>query len=378
MIDPSGQTVYEYNNDHGLLSRETKTININSQSHTFVTAYVYDNLDRIEQIIYPDKEIAKYQYDYAGRPSYLTIANGSTIVHGTRYNAQGQITKQFIGTPAYHFVTDYTYSDSLRLESIKSMEEDTKIPFFWKTYGYDNTVGNITSITDNLNTNDFEGFTYDRLNRLKGTQSPDPSIALAYNASYSYDEIGNIISKVEGENNATLDYAGPGPVHAPKTVNGIKYQYDDNGNLTRDELREITYDFENRPSSITVCTGCLSPTIPPLTTPTHILPPLPTPTPTATKTPTPTPTVTPTPTPGSLLPTFTPAPTIAKTTATPTPTPTSKPIRCDFNNDGNVTVDDIAQIRGDYDPLITTDKKTDVNGDQYVNSLDYSLCVGKL
>jgi hypothetical protein len=118
--------------------------------------------------------------------------------------------------------------------------------------------------------NEVETFTYDGINRLIGASN-------AYTAEYQYDEIGNILRKNEGPDTRTLqyDFQGPlaskptnkGPVHAPSKVNNVPYQYDTNGNLIKDELREIEYDFENRPVSIRMLENLISPTSSPSASP---------------------------------------------------------------------------------------------------------------
>jgi len=65
--------------------------------------------------------------------------------------------------------------------------------------------------------------------------------------TYSYDQIGNILSK-EG---VSYTYAGTRPHAVTSTSNGKSYSYDANGNMTGDTIRTINYDYDNMPSSIT-------------------------------------------------------------------------------------------------------------------------------
>lgn len=349
MIDPSGSTSTFYD-QHGRVYEETKTINVNSQSNTFVTHYGYDNLDRVKTITYPDNEQIQYSYNRAGQPLGLSIVGGSQLVTNTTYSALGQIKKQDYGNNTF---TEYKYyigeegdPTSLRLKSINTIKPGAPgNTIFSKTYTYD-PVGNITSISGPDET---ENFTYDKLNRLLGAIT-------AYQASYTYDEIGNILTKAEGPDSRTLDYRPTSstspwkPVHAPQkvTANGIstQYIYDYNGNLIKDELREIVYDFENRPVEMRVLGD--------ITTPTPTITPAATPSP-----PPPTGVLTPTP--------------------TPTITPTRGPLLCDFDNNGAVTGADLDLLKADYNPTQqVTNKMTDVNKDNYVNALDYSICVIRL
>lgn len=261
MVDTSGSTVTEYDN-RGRVTKETKNIIVNSQTHTFITQFTYDNLDRIKTITYPDSEVAQYAYNRTGQPWKLT-AGGQPIVTETAYSALGQVRQQNYGnntqTVNRYYADDPGDPTSLRLKSITTTGPPGTL--FAKNYTYD-PVGNIRQISGQGET---ENFSYDKLNRLLGAST-------AYNASYTYDEIGNIRTKVEGADSRTLEYTNPLHVHAPNRVNGVEYLYDENGNLRQDELRTIVYDYENRPKEITM-----------MTTPT----PTPTggPTPTATPTP---------------------------------------------------------------------------------------------
>src|SRR3989441_2290519 len=111
------------------------------------------------------------------------------------------------------------------------------------TYGYDNK-GNVTTITDTINGN--QTFGYDELNRLTSATGPYGS------QTYSYDEIGNMLSNpLVGTYSYPVSGASSVRPHAVSTVGSNSYGYDNNGNLTSGAGRTLTYDFENRPTSIT-------------------------------------------------------------------------------------------------------------------------------
>lgn len=289
MVDPSGNTIYEYD-VRGRLKKETKTITISQASETMNMEYSYDNIDRLLTIKYPDNEQIKYSYDRAGR-QYKMEAGTQTLVSNTTYSAPGKIKKiDFLLNNNQTMSTEYLYywgqngeRSDLRLKNIQTSTPSTRL--FSKKYTYDN-VGNITSIIDEIS-NETESFTYDGLNRLLSANS-------AYSANYSYDQIGRILSKTEGNNTKSFTYNTTSPIHAPKSVNGITYQYDANGNLIKDEAREITYDFENRPIAINVLGGQATSPIPNTPTPTPLPSAIPTATPSPTTTTTPIPTSTPT------------------------------------------------------------------------------------
>jgi len=97
--------------------------------------------------------------------------------------------------------------------------------------------GNLQTRYDAL-TEQEEIFSYDFLDRLT-------SVSGAYSASFSYDEIGNILTR----NGVSYSYDGTQP-HAVDSVGGTSYSYDNNGNMTARGSQTITWDQENRPVSI--------------------------------------------------------------------------------------------------------------------------------
>jgi len=267
MTDASGSTHTKYD-QRGRVREETKTISGGGQTNTFTSTYAYDNLGRIKTATDADGEILGYGYDLAGNPQALAIidADGnplSQLVKNTAYNALGQIKTQDYGN---NTVNEYTYNaDHLRLESIKN--SGPAKTFFWKTYQYDpgtaaGKAGNITAITDKLDSSQSEHFSYDYLSRLTDASSPH-----VYAAHYEYDNLNRMGIKNEGARQTTLGYTDSRPLHAPKSVNNFNYQYDANGNLTQDEAREnITYDFENRPVSMKMRAPSQTPTVTPAPT----------------------------------------------------------------------------------------------------------------
>lgn len=110
-------------------------------------------------------------------------------------------------------------------------------------YGYDN-AGNITTITDTINGN--QTFVNDDLSRL--TQATGAYGTITYN----YDKIGNMTYNSQIGNYA---YPASGATsirpHAVTSAGTNSYSYDANGNMTSNAGKTISYDYANRPTSIT-------------------------------------------------------------------------------------------------------------------------------
>jgi RHS repeat-associated protein len=89
--------------------------------------------------------------------------------------------------------------------------------------------------------NETETFGYDFLDRLT-------SVAGAYTESYSYSQIGNMLTR----NGVSYTYPTSGVrPHAVSSVGSTSYVYDNNGNMTTRGSQTITWDVENRPLTVT-------------------------------------------------------------------------------------------------------------------------------
>jgi len=229
MTDASGSTNYFYDN-LGRATRVVKTVD----GTAYYTQTTYDGLGRISSMIYPDSETVSYGYDTGGN---LILVSGSGVNYAaySNYNALGQPGTLTNGNGVS---TTYQYKDTNnRLQNITTSKAGTLLNL---TYSYTNG-GNISSITDGVDSNRNQTFWYDELNRLQ--QARSNSYGVPY---YLYDKLGNITSK-DGMSYTT---AGPRPHAVTATSDGINYTYDANGNMTWDGTRTITYDYDNMPSSI--------------------------------------------------------------------------------------------------------------------------------
>jgi len=76
-----------------------------------------------------------------------------------------------------------------------------------------------------------------------------PTPPPASSETYGYDTIGNLTSK------AVLNYSYPNPglarPHTPSAVAGGSYSYDNNGNVLTGGSRIYTWNYDNKPSSVT-------------------------------------------------------------------------------------------------------------------------------
>ena len=272
---------------------------------TYVTAWKWDDWNRVLSMAYPDGEALTYQYDAGGSPkavSGVVPANGNSGSAGTYFPYVTRLeydkfgSRKFVqngnGTQA-----SYTYdTDSGSVTALHRLVNLTAasgpLTFQALNYAYD-PVGNITTLnnaapreTDGLSGPVSQSFEYDglyRLTRAQGAYSGLFDTAMGttgsstYNLAMTYDPIHNITEKNQlvetsgggapvTDNALTYDwnylYQGAQP-HAPSQVGTRTFAYDFNGNQSgftdlSGTGRAIVWDEENRMEGVEEGAGDLS------------------------------------------------------------------------------------------------------------------------
>ena len=125
------------------------------------------------------------------------------------------------------------------------------------SYTYD-ANGNITEIVDASATDSAKTVTYsyDDLNRLTNASSTGAVSGGNYNYTYSYDALGNVLSRTENSTTTNYAYATSTAAYlnpdARASVGNKNYTYDNNGNLTSiavgtsTPVSSYTWDYNNR------------------------------------------------------------------------------------------------------------------------------------
>jgi RHS repeat-associated protein len=227
--DLSGRMQFYYDK----LGRTTRTVKT-VDSVDYTTDSTYDALGRTASVTYPDpgRETVSYSYDTGGNLS----AVGSYATY-TSYNALGQAGGIAFGNGAS---TSYQYYPlNSRLYSITTNSQGQGRQNL--SYTYDN-AGNVQTITDLLDSTRTQSFVYDDLNRISLAQS-----ASYGTITYAIDPIGNITNNSQV---GTYTYT-PGKPHAVQQAGVYAFSYDANGNMTQRLGGPLTYDYENRLSSMT-------------------------------------------------------------------------------------------------------------------------------
>ena len=231
--DSSGTTTFYYDN-MGQVIRTDKTVS----GTTYTIQTTYDTLGRVVNLTYPQNS-GTVIHSYNG-PQLKEIKEGSTTYASYGgFNAQGQPSILTLGNGV---TSTYTYDpNNYRLKTLKTVKGSLILQDL--TYTFD-TGGNILTLNDPVQGN--QTFTYDGLERLTTATSPAGTL------TYSYDQIGNMLSNSQ-VGSYTYPTSGSSSVqpHAVTTAGTNSYIYDPNGNMTSGAGRTITYDYEDRPISIT-------------------------------------------------------------------------------------------------------------------------------
>lgn len=215
---------------------------------TFDQTMEYSQRGQLTRARYPGGKNLFYQYGKTGGMEKLCSAPSCDfdkhevyyqVDPDAGYDVFGALLSEKFGngvTTAY----DY-YSNSHRLHG-KTTGKDGTV-YSQRQYTFDAT-SNIASIGDpliSLGTGALNQVRYDNLNRLISyTQvGGDPAKTL------TYDFKGNILTNSSSYGNTPYEYTSP-KLHAVTRIGDEQFTYDDNGNMTADGARRMTYNGENQ------------------------------------------------------------------------------------------------------------------------------------
>jgi RHS repeat-associated protein len=254
----------EYN-PLGVIKSERKSID----GIEYLTQYGYDRQGHLTLLTNPDDSEVKYQYNAAGLLERVLLkeagaASYASVITGIDYSPLEKIT---LLAYANGVTTTNTYDPKKLYRLTRKV---TLLPVAAGanrlaqdlSYSYDN-VGNILKIVDasETDTRKTSTFTYDDLYRVSSTNVTNANNQQIYWETYSYDPIGNFISKAGTGYNWTYAYAGNlnddyANPHAVTTIKQQRflqtlYSYDRNGNLISIKGgASFTWDHNNRLTQI--------------------------------------------------------------------------------------------------------------------------------
>jgi RHS repeat-associated protein len=247
--DESGSTSRVYDN-FGNVTSETRVIG----GKTYTISYSYDLANRINQIVYPSGRIVNYTFDSSG---YLTQVDTKPSSMGSDTVLASSITHKPFGP-----ITGLTYGNSEALTrtfdnnywptGINTVYSGTYVQEL--SYGED-SAGNITGITDTLDSTRDESFGVDALNRLHTASGKYGS------RTYTYDNNSNRATKYDGTTTWTTTNVSSSnlPDHITDGTNTRHFTWTANGNMASDDRTFVgggaaafTYGGRNLLESMTV------------------------------------------------------------------------------------------------------------------------------
>ena len=229
MTDPSGNYVYTYD-ALGNLIKEEKTI----EGVTYETEYTYDSAGVLTGITYPNGRTVSYQIDNTGRVVQVSTGKDgvtNTVAENIGYLPFGPTNSLTYGNGT---VLNQAFDLLYRPEGIVA---EALLDFGYNT----DAAGNITAITDNLDSEKNRSFQYDALNRLIQATGVFGTIG------YAYDKVGNRLSRtIDGETDTYTYESGKNRLSEITGVNPKSFTYDANGNTTVSGSQTLTYNQNDR------------------------------------------------------------------------------------------------------------------------------------
>ena len=196
-----GTESYAYDTE-GRVSARTLTFN-NRTLYPFVTDYTYDELDRINNLLYPAeygngsaaRKLVHHDYDVAGRVSGLTV-DSQSFASDIVYNAASQTTSMKVGvTGSNQIVETYGFAAQTGLLETQTVARTSAPSNYLVNLSYDYANGNgkrtgqLKKILNNNNHNKDRSFSYDALRRL--VEAKGGVSGALWTQTYAYDRYGN-------------------------------------------------------------------------------------------------------------------------------------------------------------------------------------------
>jgi RHS repeat-associated protein len=243
MCDGSGATSWSHD-PMGRIASETRTIRGNS-AVTKTTTYQYNVDGSLNELTYGGGTTLNYAYDQAQHQNFVAdLINNIGYVDSATFAPPGLMTG-FVGgtTASFSGITSaFNYNKRLQPTAMSATTSASTIFSLGYTYGptgKDN--GNISTITNNLDSTRTVNFTYDSLNRIAN------ALTTNWGEAYTIDAWGNMtaINSYQGKAHENLSC---GPANTQNRLNTC-YGYDSAGDLIQNGSATYTYDAEGRLSA---------------------------------------------------------------------------------------------------------------------------------
>ncbi len=215
-----------------------------STGHTI--DYEYDSNNQITKIT--NQAISStpiiFGYDQSGRMTSVTGLNNISTAY--MHNEAGKLKKSYekVGASTNAYNTYYEYNDAGMLSHIRQETAANGTVLYDNSFVYDKN-GNITEITNMDGSK--EVYTYDLSSRLTLEQHLDSLGTVTREISYTYDEMGNRLTKTQDSVTTNYSYDAANQL---TQVDSTAWTYDENGNLITDGINTFNYNANNQLTSV--------------------------------------------------------------------------------------------------------------------------------
>ncbi|MCI0627888.1 MAG: hypothetical protein L0387_40600 [Acidobacteria bacterium] len=238
MTDGPGSESYSYDT----LGRVTQVQKVISGT-TYTTGYQYNLADELTHITYPSGRVVQQDYDPVGR--LTTILSGATSYASTfGYNPAGQVTGFIYGNGV---TATYGYTpERLLLSSLGYTKPGQTL--FSLSYGYVHPSGGkngqVTSVTDNVDSARSQSFTYDALGRLKEAQTTNLTAPNTWKLVWTFDLYGSRPTQTQTAGTASAPQPQLTIAANNKRITNSGFLYESRGNLTQEGSASLQYKYD--------------------------------------------------------------------------------------------------------------------------------------
>ena len=238
-------TGYDFT-DHPLKS-QTVSNDTSAGSLTELYTYSYDAWGRPSTVTHKLDALSavvlhNYEYDEAGRVISDGRNGDADLMERYSYNVRSWKTDIKVGGNSQQGTLGETFMEKLYYNTQRPSNPQTTVQWGGNVSATDWMAGS-DGVTRRYD------FGYDGMSRLTGAAyADDNGGAGLYNRSYSYDRNSNITAVTTPSGTVQMSYVG-------NHLNGNNYDYDANGNLTKDlgrSIASIDYNQLNLPSCVSL------------------------------------------------------------------------------------------------------------------------------
>jgi RHS repeat-associated protein len=230
----TSQLTYTYDKANRILN-ETQTL-LNSPLTPQIINYTYDKSGLKKTLTYPDS--FQLSYIYTARKQLKTISQNQKLLVSYSYDLAGNRLTKILTPSDVTQTATYEYDVANRLKTITRKSNQTTIDLL--EYAY-NQINNVTARKQKAIFSNLAEYQYDKTDQLKH---------VVYNegkriVDYQWDKVGNRIQVNDNWLAQPTTYQANN-LNQYALINQQAPSYDANGNLSKQDQSNFTYDSDNK------------------------------------------------------------------------------------------------------------------------------------